>query len=149
NGETAQMGKDNLYELHFNGSAWTATFLAVLSGEDSPGWEGNAIANTAYLTARVSPNGRYFAFMSAARLTGYDNTDQNSGRADEEVYLYDSENASLRCVSCNPSGARPFGVLDAEGQGEGLGLVVDRRKVWAELGHEHYLAGNIPGWTAE
>src|SRR5262249_9169508 len=36
-----------------------------------------------------------------------------------------------------------------EGAGEGLGLVVDRRKVWAELGHEHWLAGNIPGWTAE
>ena len=83
--------------------------------------------------------------MSAARLTGYDNTDQNSGRPDEEVYLYDSASASLRCVSCNPTGARPAGVLDSEAAGEGLGLVVDRREVW--LGH--WLAGNIPGWSAE
>ena len=29
--------------------------------------------------------------------------------------------------------------------GEGLGLLVDRREVW--LGH--WLAGNIPGWTAQ
>ena len=37
-----------------------------LSSEDSPEWEGNRTADTAYLTARVSPNGRYLAFMSAA-----------------------------------------------------------------------------------
>ena len=29
--------------------------------------------------------------------------------------------------------------------GEGLGLLVDRRKVWVG----HWLAGNIPGWTAQ
>ena len=34
---------------------------------------------------------------------------------DEEVYLYDSDSASLRCVSCNPTGARPVGVLDTDG----------------------------------
>jgi len=33
--------------------------------------------------------------------------------------------------------------------GEGLGLLVDRRKVWGELGHEHWVAGNIPGWTSQ
>src|SRR5262249_49805732 len=71
----------------------------------------------------------------------------NSAR-DEEVYLYDSATASLRCVSCDPSGARPNGVLDLEKSGEGLGLVVDRRLVWGREGHEHWLAGNIPGWTA-
>ena len=66
NGETAANGKNNLYELHFDGSQWTTTFIATLSGEDSPEWEGNKIANSAFLTARVSPNGRYLAFMSAA-----------------------------------------------------------------------------------
>jgi hypothetical protein len=40
-------------------------------------------------------------------------------------------------------------VFDTERAGEGLGLVVDRRKVWAEAGREHWLAGNIPGWTAQ
>jgi DNA-binding beta-propeller fold protein YncE len=149
NGETPEAGKDNLYELHYSGTEWTTTFIAVLSTEDRPEWEGNGIANSAFLTARVSPSGRYLAFMSAASPTGYDNEDATSKRVgerlDEEVYLYDSTKASLRCVSCNPSGARPTGVLDTVEAGEGLGLLVDRRKVWVG----HWLAGNIPGWTAQ
>jgi hypothetical protein len=36
-------------------------------------------------------------------------------------------------------------VFDTEEAGEGRGLLVDRRKVWAE----HWLAGSIPGWTAQ
>ena len=36
-------------------------------------------------------------------------------------------------------------MLDTEEAGEGHGLLVDRRKVW----NEHWLAGNIPGWTAQ
>jgi phosphodiesterase/alkaline phosphatase D-like protein len=152
NGETAQPGKNNLYELHYDGSQWITTFIATLSSEDGPEWEGSHLADTAFLTARVSPNGRYLAFMSAAPLTGYDNVDANpvaKGARDEEVFLYDSTTASLRCVSCNPSGARPTGVLDTSHTTEGLGLLVDRRKVWAEVGNEHWLAGNIPGWTAQ
>jgi DNA-binding beta-propeller fold protein YncE len=152
NGEMAIDGKDNLYELHYDGARWSTTFIATLSGEDSPVWEGNQNGNTAYLTARVSPNGRYLAFMSAAPITGYDNIDANpaaKGARAEEVFLYDSATASLRCVSCNPSGARPAGVLDTEKSGEGLGLLVDRRLIWGREGHEHWLAGNIPGWTAQ
>jgi hypothetical protein len=145
NGESAQSGADNLYQVQLDGSEWKTTFIAVLSSEDSPEWEGSDVANTSYLTARVSPDGRYLAFMSAAPITGYDNLDENSGKPDEEVFLYDSAGPSLRCVSCNPSGARPQGVLDTEDAGEGLGLLVDRREVWPG----HYLAGNIPGWTAE
>ena len=144
----AVAGADNLYELHDDGAQWLTTFITTLSGEDAPEWQAANLADTAYVTARVSPDGRYFAFMSSADLTGYDNVDANpeaNGARDEEVYLYDSQTASLRCVSCNPSGARPEGVLDTEGVGEGLGLLVDRRKVW----FGHHLAGNIPGWTAE
>jgi phosphodiesterase/alkaline phosphatase D-like protein/sugar lactone lactonase YvrE len=149
NGEAAEAGRDNLYWLQYDDGSWTTTFVAQLSPEDAPEWEGNRVADTAFLTARVSPNGRYLAFMSNATPTGYDNRDQASGKPDEEVYLYDANTASLTCVSCNPTGARPHGVLDTVEAGEGLGLVVDRRKIWAEQGHEHWLAGNIPGWTAE
>jgi hypothetical protein len=148
NGETAVNGRDNLYELRYDGSQWSTLFIATLSGEDAPEWEGEHVADTAYLTARVSPNGRYLAFMSAAPITGYDNIDASAeaaGARDEEVFLYDSTGTSLRCVSCNPSGARPAGVLDQNRSGEGLGLVVDRRRVW--LGR--WIAGNIPGWTAQ
>ena len=145
NGEVAEEGKNNLYYLHYDGTQWTRMFVAALSGEDKAEWEGGEHANTAYLTARVSPNGRYLAFMSAASPTGYDNVDENSGKRDEEVYLYDSSEGRLTCVSCDPTGARPTGVLDTSESGEGLGLLVDRRRVW----EGHWLAGNIPGWTSQ
>jgi hypothetical protein len=150
NGEIAEAGKDNLYALRQEGDGkWTTTFVAVLASEDSPEWEGNdGLGNTSFLTARVSPNGEYLAFMSAASLTGYDNVDANpeaKGARDEEVYLYDSDSDGLACVSCDPTGARPTGVFDTAESGEGYGLVVDRRQVW----RGHWLAGNIPGWTAE
>jgi hypothetical protein len=152
NGEQATAGEDNLYELHYDGTRWTRMFIATLSEEDSPEWEGNQLADAANLTARVSPNGRYFAFMSQAPITGYDNIEANpaaEGARAEEVFLYDAVTASLRCVSCDPSGARPEGVFDTERAGEGLGLLVDRRLIWGHEKHEHWLAGNIPGWTAQ
>src|SRR6185312_17422595 len=100
-----------------------------LDTEDSPEWEGNRVADQAFVTARSSPGGNYFAFMSAAPLTGYENVDRNSGARDEEVYLFDRDTAALTCVSCNPTGERPIGVLDQTNSGEGLGLLIDRRKV--------------------
>jgi hypothetical protein len=151
NHEAAQPGAPNLYVLQNTGPQWSTTFVATLSSEDNPEWEGNKVGNPAFLTARVSPSGRYVAFMSAASLTGYDNVDANpaaKGGRDEEVFLYDADTLTTTCVSCNPTGARPAGVLDRTESGEGLGLLVDRRKVWAE-GHEHWLGGNIPGWTSQ
>ena len=154
-GERARAGADNLYELRYDGTQWTRTFVARLSEADSRDWEegkpGEEVipANTALQTARVSPDGEYLAFMSERSLTGYDNEDVSSEQAgekrlDEEVYLYDAGTASLRCVSCDPTGARPVGVFDEEGSGEGLGLVADRREIW----RGRWLAGSIPGWTA-
>ncbi len=151
-GQSAEPGQNNLYSLRFTGAGWTTRFIATLSTQDSPEWEGGKQGNTTYLTARSSPNGRYLAFMSAASPTGYDNVDlapAASGARDEEVYLYDSATEGLTCVSCNPSGERPSGVFDTEGAGEGLGLLVDRRLVWGAETHEHWLAGSIPGWTAQ
>ena len=152
NGALPTAGGDNLYALHLDGSHWTTRLVATLSPSDSPEWEGNRVADTAYLTARTSPSGRYLAFMSSSSPTGYDNIEANpeaKGAPAEEVYLYDAGTQALTCVSCDPSGARPAGVLDRTESGEGVGLLVDRRKVWAEPGHEHWLAGNIPGWTAQ
>jgi hypothetical protein len=153
----------NLYVLHDeNGEGkWATRFIARLSSEDAPDWF-NPNENTQLLVdqpTRSSPNGRFLAFMSNRRLTGYDNTDVNEkgGRhADEEVFLYDAEKATLTCASCNPSGARPRGVFDAQLAGEGKGLAVDRPEVWAAKptkegennpGIDHWLAGNVPGWT--
>ena len=61
-------------------------------------------------TARVSATGTHLLFLSQASLTGYDNTDQKTGLADSEVFLYSAAGAGqLRCVSCRPNGTAPIG----------------------------------------
>ncbi len=151
----------DLYVVHNDGEAWEAPqLIARLSNEDGPDWGTNANTRTEYalfrMTSRVSPNGRYLAFMSDRRLTGYNNTDANSGAPDEEVFLYHApedlgtEAGSLTCVSCNPSGAQPVGVHDVQESGEGRGLLVDRPEVWSPDSTEsfdHWLAASVPGWT--
>jgi hypothetical protein len=140
----------SLYVDHFDAAAgsWQAPrFIATLSGEDEHSWLAEVEGELERLSARVSPGGRYLAFMSSRSLTGYDNRDSNplaNEARDQEVFLYDAKEGRLSCASCNPSGARPHGVLDTERSGEGLGLVVDRPETW----HGHWLAGSIPGWTS-
>ena len=112
--------------------------VAELSGLDSPDWLGHGFL--ANLTARSSPAGLYLAFMSQRSLTGYDNRDANSKARDEEVFLYDSSSGNVSCASCNPSGARPEGVLDPSGF---PGLLVDRPQTWPN----RWLAASVPGWT--
>ena len=63
--------------------------------------------------SRVSSSGQGVAFMSTASLTGYDNIDSQSGKADNEVFVYEAAAnggaGELHCVSCNPTGQRPAG----------------------------------------
>ena len=142
----------NLYLEHYNGEskAWEGPrFIATLSQEDAPDWGGSGAGSLGGVTSRVSPNGRYLAFMSNRPLTGYDNVDANpeaKGARDEEVFLYDANTRRLVCASCN-AGTPPHGVLDTERSGEGLGLVVDRPGVWRGPEGGRWLAGSIPGWT--
>jgi WD40-like Beta Propeller Repeat len=124
----------------------TTRFIAVLSGADSTDWASpdSGRSNLGHVTSRVSPDGRWFAFMSQRPLTGFDNRDARSGEPDQEVFLYDAAanggEGKLICASCNPSGSRPTGIFD---NGLHTGLLVDRPKV---LGG-HWLAASIPGWT--
>lgn len=109
----ALAGEPNLY-FHEAG-AGTYRFLGTLGSED--GFAGNRPNNGSTAVAsepsahngRVSPDGRSAAFMASTSLTGYDSTDAASREEDEQVYLYDAVSDTLRCVSCNPSGARPAG----------------------------------------
>lgn len=118
------------------------TFIARLSEADGPDW---ATALN-HLTARVSPNGEWLAFMSERSLTGYDNRDASTGEPDEEVFVYHEgrgagEAGSLVCASCNPTGARPHG--QKYEYDEKLVLAGGDR-IWdSNIG----LAANIPGWT--
>ena len=129
--------------------AWTTPVLvATISGADRPSW-GGGTSDLADLTSRVSPNGRYLAFMSERSLTGYDNRDAGSGVPDEEVYLYHAPavggaGGTLVCASCNPTGARPAGMFDKKAF-EGSVPLVDLGEIWGG----RWLAANIPGWTSE
>jgi WD40-like Beta Propeller Repeat len=142
---------DNLYVAHQVAGAWTTTFIGELSLEDEKTWSSVSIEGGATrlngLTSRVSPDGRYFTFMSNKSLTGYDNIDAVSGQPDEEVYVYDASADRLSCASCDPTGARPVGVLDPEvNVNAGIeSLLVDRNGIW----RNHWLAGSIPAWQEE
>jgi hypothetical protein len=135
-------GTCNLYVAHEGATHWIAT----VAGEDYPDWTGKGGAALNRLTARVSPDGRFLAFMSQRSLTGYDNVDASpeaKGARDEEVFLYHATSpgvGTLACASCDPSGARPLGVEYAQ-ISEGL---VGGDEVW---NHETWIAANVPGWT--
>lgn len=66
-------------------------------------------------TVRLGAEGGVLAFLSAAAIGDYDNTDAETGLPDTEVYLYDTEAESLLCASCNPSGERPGGSASIPG----------------------------------
>jgi NHL repeat/WD40-like Beta Propeller Repeat len=129
----------NLYV--YDGASEETRLVAVLSGRDFPDWGSEDATNLMWLTARVSPNGRYLAFMSERSLTGYDNRDARSGGRDKEVFRYDFEQSQLTCVSCDRTGARPHGVFDS---GAFPGLLVDRPGIWSH----QWVAASIPGWTS-
>ncbi len=100
-GAKAEPGQPNLYLSH----AGATTFIAVL---EPGGEEGDACDWSVHcLSARVSPSGAFAGFNSVRRLTGYDNTDANTGKPDQEIFLYDAGHNQLNCVSCDPTGAAP------------------------------------------
>ena len=127
----ATAGKFNLFRyddgaLHFIGALASADFLA---SKPSP------TANRPILrVARVTPDGNHLVFMSKASLTGYDNKDAVTKEPASEVFLYDATAnggaGQLRCVSCNPTGARPVGRAWSIAE-----IIGGRAASW------------IPGWT--
>lgn len=118
-GRMAVAGEANLYYFNAEGSGeGRFLFVGTLSAQDA--LVENLVSSLSPIASepfrdvsRMSGSGAQFAFMSTASLTGYDNTDLNSGEADAEVYLFDSTAdggaGRLTCVSCNPSGQRPAG----------------------------------------
>ncbi len=123
--------------------AGTVKLVTILSGAGYRDWAGESQL-LGGLTARVSPNGRYLAFMSQRSLTGYDNRDAVSGELDMEVYLYDrlgnGGEGKLVCASCNPTGARPHGVEIVTNAYS----LINEEGIWSA---GTWLAAAIPGWT--
>lgn len=75
-------------------------FIATVGDNDTGLWtedviaEGGPSAGQPFRQARVTPNGRYLAFISRRSLTAYD-TDGTS-----QIYIYDSAVDRLACASC-------------------------------------------------
>ena len=133
----------NLYVAHRTGTAWSLTYAATLSSDDAPDWANETFGvNFSKMTSRVSANGRYVAFMSDRKLTGYDNRDIGSGALDEEVFVYDAESGKISCVSCNPTGARPRGIFERS-EFDDSPLIVDPTFTW----QQRWMAGNLPSWN--
>ena len=126
----------NLYVNHDG----TNMLVAVLSARDTPDVQG--FTGLSGLMGRVSPDGRWLAFMSQRSLTGYDNRDAVSGKTDEEVFLYEAKAAAgagmVFCASCDPTGARPHGM-----EYKRIGKLVYGGTVWEE---DQWLAASLPGW---
>lgn len=139
--EEAQVGQPNLYLSR----AGQTTFIATLAEGDAGFAKGDSAAWTGVLagsTVRVSPDGRWLAFMSKRPLSGYDNRDAATGEPDQEVYLYHAPavgEASLVCASCDPTGARPRGVR--------FESTVHSPIVSRNLSFDTPVAASVPGWT--
>jgi NHL repeat len=115
NGDKAVPGKANLY-LYEAGSPGAYSFIGTLASADVVAFPAGNQANSSATgteprkhNGRVSADGGHAAFLSTASLTGYDNTDAASGKADTEAFVYDASDGKLVCASCNPSGGRPDG----------------------------------------
>jgi hypothetical protein len=113
-GAVASAGKPNLYlyDATAGGGAGGFRFIATIAARDAV-----TLAQFTYTTvaaepykhvSRISDGGDGVAFMSHAQLTGYDNSDPQSGEQVAEVYVY-SADGTLACVSCNPTGQAPAG----------------------------------------
>ncbi len=119
-GEAPTAGKPNLYFYEGTDGGQSFSFIGTLTNQDA------YPASTVVLspindqpfkkTSRLSPDGRHLAFMSTAPLTGYDNIDKISKKANSEIFVYDAETGQLYCASCNPTGQRPAGrIVPVEG----------------------------------
>jgi hypothetical protein len=123
-GQAAVASRPNLYVS----VAGTIRLIAVLSSGDASDWGNEEYLSTPNklgrhnngkirrpanaltgLTARVSPDGQWLAFVSELPLTGY----ESEGAS--EVYLYHASAGSLVCVSCDATGARPLGSASVPG----------------------------------
>jgi DNA-binding beta-propeller fold protein YncE len=130
----ASAGQANLY-LYEEGDGFK--FVATLPGAEAITGNPSPISTRPNRRlSRITPDGEQMAFMSRGSLTGYDNTDAVSKQADQEVFLYDATAnggaGELRCVSCNPSGARPVG-----------------RKLTQKLLETLWAAARIPTWQSQ
>ena len=116
-GVKAQIGGDNLYAWHEGSTVFVVTLLADDNKENIGDWALSPVQRT----GEASPDGRWLAFISSARLTGYYNigpcrvVSGKTGTREfldapcNEAFMYDSVTGDLICASCDRGGAPPLG----------------------------------------
>lgn len=72
---------------------------------------------------QISPDGDHSAFLTASRLTAYDN------QGYLQMYTFDADAESIRCASCNPNGQPPQ--FDVEASQSGPFMSDDGRTFFA------------------
>jgi hypothetical protein len=131
-------GKPNLY-LHEKDAGFE--LVGTLAALDASHFDYPSVDNIkpGFRLSRVSADGLHAVFSARAPLTGFDNTDAVSAEQDAEVFLFDADETGggkgeLRCVTCNPSEARPAG----RELGREIGI---KAPFWA--------AAQIPRWETQ
>ena len=82
----------------------TVSYIGQLdNGNDVAGMRGSNW-KLVVKSSRVTPSGRFFLFSSRSGvgLTGYDHGSCGHGAGCTELYLYDADAATLKCISCAP-----------------------------------------------
>jgi hypothetical protein len=124
----------NLFELHFDGTAWGAPrYIAKLSARDNAVTEklndpfgaggelsGDWNSRLGSRTAEVTPDGRALVFSSIHDVTGYDTKAIGplvAGQGGNEIFVYKTDTENVTCASCNPTGAPPAASIEASAEG--------------------------------
>ncbi|HEU4906971.1 MAG TPA: hypothetical protein VFT19_12770 [Solirubrobacterales bacterium] len=148
----ATEGEGNLYVRREGTNEFIATLAArdVVRNQGSATIDGGGAGAPALRVSRLTPDGAHFVFMSHAPLTGYDNTDAETGEAATEVFRYDAAAGELSCVSCNPSGARPDSAYMTSGGLTGTHPVGSPEETRTGPNFTSWrTAAWIPGWERE
>lgn len=106
-------GDANLYLLREGVTTFVATLDPVYDSCDwrngsSCGGPGGPLLGPG-LTVRISNDGDFLAFNSIRSLTGYDNSDPQTGEPLNEIFLFDARTNQLSCASCPVSGSPAVG----------------------------------------
>jgi hypothetical protein len=117
-------GAENLYVYREGAPHFVVAFTDPPAETCLPGsTPGFTCSNGPIGRIEVSPDGRHMAFVTASRVTSYDNA------GFQEMYTYDPAGDEILCVSCQPDGSPP--TADVQASYTGLFMTNEGRTFFA------------------